>query len=100
MTAGSLVFVPAHPRVTDYGKDIGVELRGTDGGEVVGIAFSSLERLVAALGEYQPWVAMERHRFATFVGAAGAPLVCVDPALEMVQRWSAADVERLGREDG
>jgi hypothetical protein len=43
---------------------------------------------------------MERDRFATFVGAAGAPLVCVDPALEMVQRWSAADVERLGREDG
>ncbi|MGA9308871.1 MAG: hypothetical protein WBV74_00675 [Pseudonocardiaceae bacterium] len=30
--------------------------------------------------------------------AAGAPFVCVDPALEMVQRWSAADVEQLGRE--
>lgn len=99
MTTEPLVFVPAHPRVTDYGKDIGVELRGTDRGDLVGIAFSSLERLVAALGEYQPWVAMERDRFAAFVGAAGAPLVCVDPALEMVQRWSAADVERLGWED-
>lgn len=97
MTAESLVFVPAHPRATDYGKDIGVELRGTDGGGLVGIAFSSLQRLVAALGEYQPWVAMERERFTAFVGAAGAPFVCVDPALEMVQRWSAADVERLGR---
>jgi hypothetical protein len=93
----TLVYVPAHPRVTDYGKDIGVELRGTDDGELAGIAFSSLERLVAALGEYQPWVAMERDRFTAVVGAAGAPFVCVDPALEMVQRWSAADVERLGR---
>lgn len=42
---------------------------------------------------------MERERFTAFVGAASAPFVCVDPALEMVQRWSAADVERLGRED-
>jgi hypothetical protein len=99
VTAESLVYVPAHPRVTDHGKDIGVELRGTDRGDLVGIAFSSLERLVAALGEYQPWVAMERVRFAAFVGAAGAPFVCVDPALQVVQRWSAADVERLGRED-
>ena len=99
MTAESLVFVPAHPRVADYGKDIGVELRGTDRGDLIGIAFSSLQRLVACLGDYQPWVAMERDRFAVFVGAAGAPFVCVDPALEMVQRWSAADVARLVRED-
>lgn len=99
MTAEPLVFVPAHPRVAGNVKDIGVELRGTRYGEVVGIAFSNVERLVAALGEHQPWVAMERDRFAAFVGAAGAPFVCVDPALEMAQRWSAADVERLGRED-
>ncbi|MGH3547736.1 MAG: SAV_915 family protein [Pseudonocardiaceae bacterium] len=99
MTDESLVFVPAHPRVTDYGKDIGGELRGTDRGDLIGIAFSSLQRLVAALGDYQPWVAMERGRFTAFVGAAGAPFVCVDPALEMVQRWSAADVQRLALED-
>lgn len=54
MTAEPLVFVPAHPLLTDHGKDIGVELRGTDDGGLVGIAFSSLQRLVAALGEYQP----------------------------------------------
>ncbi len=99
MTAEPLVYVPAHPRVGGNVKDIGVELRGTRYGEVVGIAFSSVQRLVASLGEYQPWVAMDRDRFTAFVGAAGAPLVCVDPALEMVQRWSAADVQRLGRED-
>ncbi len=82
MTAEPLVFVPAHPRVTDYGKDIGVELRGTDRDDLVGIAFSSLERLVAALGEYQPWVAMERDRFTAFVGAArrGDPGLAGSPA--------------------
>jgi hypothetical protein len=99
VTEEPLVFVPAHPRVADYGKDIGIELRGTDRGDLVGIAFSTLRRLVAALGDYQPWVVMERDRFTAFVGAAGAPFVCLDPALQMVQRWSAADVERLGRDD-
>ncbi|HEY6423209.1 MAG TPA: SAV_915 family protein [Pseudonocardiaceae bacterium] len=99
MTAEPLIFVPAHPRVAGNVKDIGVELRGTDDGKLVGIAFSSVQRLVAALGDYQPWVAMERGRFAAFVGAAGAPFVCMDPPLQTVQRWTAADVERLARED-
>jgi hypothetical protein len=49
-----LVFVQAHPRVTGYGKDIGVEFRGTDRSDLVGNAFSSVQRLVAALREYQP----------------------------------------------
>ncbi|HJT02357.1 MAG TPA: SAV_915 family protein [Pseudonocardiaceae bacterium] len=99
MITEPLVYVPAHPRVAGDIRDIGVELRATRDGDLVGLAFSSLDGLVASLGDYQPWVAMERDRFTAFVGAAGAPFVCVDPTLEMVQRWSATDVGRLARDD-
>ncbi|WP_079172963.1 SAV_915 family protein [Streptomyces monashensis] len=90
------VLVPAHPRyAADPGRrpEIGFELlQGADGNPVA-VAFTSPAKLVAALGDAQPWVAVPVGWFARAMHDNGLGPVRVDPQLPPgVRVWSAEDV--------
>ncbi|GCB45604.1 SAV_915 family protein [Streptomyces sp. NL15-2K] len=102
------VFVPAHPRYVDTADAssgtptripyIAYELFGhpTDG--TVALAFTTLDNLVAALGEAQPWVATSIGPLAEGMGEYGVT-VLLDPTVATGQRnWQRADLAAYARE--
>jgi hypothetical protein len=91
-----LVFVAAHPRVKDGRKDVVFEARTLESGKAAGIAFTSIQRLVDALGQAQPWVAMPLGRFRELMGAAGVEDVALDPKVPQdAMRWQHQDVDEF-----
>ncbi|WP_405627160.1 hypothetical protein OG933_12955 [Streptomyces sp. NBC_00016] len=101
------VFVPAHPRHTPTTDPTGApalipfityELfeHPTDG--TVALAFTTLDGLVAALGEAQPWVATSLGPLAEGVGELGVT-VHVDPWIAPGRHnWQPADLAAFARE--
>jgi hypothetical protein len=79
------LYVPAHPRYpADPGQPPGVGfefLTRPRTGAPVPAAFTTLEALVAALGENQPWIAMPAEPFAELMRRNGFGRVTVDPVL-------------------
>lgn len=98
----STVYVPAHP-VYSRNEDgsprsprVGIELLRSAAGERFLIAFTSLDRLVEALGPAQPWAAYHLGPFTELMHRAGLDPVHLDPALEPGFRiWQPEDVERF-----
>lgn len=76
------VYVPAYPNAEGGRQDIAFELRSSATGEVVAVAFSSLTKLVDALGHYQPWAAVSLDKFRTLIGAVGVREVLIDPQID------------------
>lgn len=79
------LYVPAHPR---YPADpaqvpgIGFEfLTRPETGDPVPVAFTTLDALVAALGESQPWIAMPAEPFAELMRRNGFGRITVDPVV-------------------
>ncbi|WP_245608085.1 hypothetical protein [Streptomyces hokutonensis] len=103
------VFVPAHPRYVDAVDDDGRPVRvpfvayelfahPTDATGAVAFAFTTLEKLVTALGEAQPWVATSLGPLAEGVGERGVT-VLLDPRVAPGQRnWQVADLAAYARE--
>ncbi|MFD4873502.1 hypothetical protein ACFWOB_09030 [Streptomyces sp. NPDC058420] len=103
------VFVPAHPRYVDTaysdGRPVRVpfiayELFGRPGDAAgyVAYAFTTLEKLVDALGDAQPWVATSIGPLAEGVGEQGAT-VLLDPRLAPGRRnWEPAELAAYARE--
>lgn len=104
------VFVPAHPRhavATDpRGRPVRVPFIAyelfalTSGGTTApaAFAFTTLERLVAALGDAQPWIATSLGPLAEGMRERGA-VVLLDPALAPGQvNWQPADLAAYARE--
>jgi hypothetical protein len=101
------VFVPAHPRYVDTADPAGTHTRvpfityelfahPTDG--TVALAFTTLDRLVAALGEAQPWVATSIGPLAEGVGELGVT-VRLDPRIAPgPPNWQPADLAAYARE--
>jgi hypothetical protein len=106
---GDLVFVPARPngghpnggRPNGGGHPNGghpspgepapaVELRRLrDSGEPVGLAFTSVESLVAVLGPWQPWISVPMFSYVAFLRTQGVRRVEVDPVYhDDVRDWS------------
>ncbi|MFI5674514.1 SAV_915 family protein [Streptomyces cellulosae] len=95
------MFVPAHPRYVDTTDPSGALTRvpfieyelfehPTDG--TVALAFTTLDRLVAALGEAQPWVATSIGPLAEGVSEHGVT-VRLDPLLAPgPPNWQPADL--------
>ncbi|WP_030682002.1 SAV_915 family protein [Streptomyces cellulosae] len=95
------MFVPAHPRYVDTTDLSGALTRvpfieyelfehPTDG--TVALAFTTLDRLVAALGEAQPWVATSIGPLAEGVSEHGVT-VRLDPRLAPgPPNWQPADL--------
>ncbi|WP_405615415.1 SAV_915 family protein [Streptomyces sp. NBC_00076] len=101
------VFVPAHPRYVDSTDPSGATTRvpfiayelfahPVDG--TVALAFTTLDRLVAALGEAQPWVATSIGPLAEGLGAQ-AVTVRLDPRLTPgPPNWHHADLASYARQ--
>lgn len=67
-------------------------------GQLVIPAFSGIERLVAALGRNQPWVAVPLDRLRALMGSSGVSQVALDPDVEPgAWRWREGDIETLAQ---
>jgi hypothetical protein len=94
-----LVFVPAHPVDGSDARDIAVEVRRAADGSAVLAVFTTVDRLVATLGSYQPWVRMPLRAARAMVRAAGVNHVLVDPAkADTATLWTREDIDGLRRE--
>ncbi|WP_405991581.1 SAV_915 family protein [Streptomyces sp. NBC_00986] len=103
------VFVPAHPRYVDTTYDDGRPVRvpfiayelfahPTDVTGTVAFAFTTLEKLVTALGDAQPWVATSLGPLAEGVGEQGVT-VLLDPRVAPGRpNWQLADLAAYARE--
>jgi len=103
------VFVPAHPRNVDTTYDDGRPVRvpfiayelfahPTDVTGTVAFAFTTLEKLVTALGEAQPWVATSLGPLAEGVGEQGV-IVLLDPRVAPgPPNWQLADLAAYAQE--
>jgi hypothetical protein len=90
------VCVPAHPVRQGDQWGVNLELRRGEGDEKTAIVFTSPDTLVAALGEYQPWIAMPMLGLRNLVVAMGVRRIIVDPAMGPdVPRWSDANVRAV-----
>jgi len=98
MTAGplpddaTLVYVPAGP-TTDR-RDVALEIHHLEGdGAPVGLAFTTVDRLVSALGDHQPWARLPMLNYTALLVAHGVGRVQVDPEPPPgVRQW---DLQRL-----
>jgi SseB protein N-terminal domain len=93
----AIVFAPARPDIRAEHRD-GVVFevrRASDGGLALPV-FSTLDRLTAALGPQQPWVALPLHNVQVIMGGTGVDRVLLDPdAAPDARRWSIGDIEQL-----
>ncbi|OAR22436.1 hypothetical protein A8W25_22580 [Streptomyces sp. ERV7] len=97
------VFVPAHPRYPAGGAAprVGFELLLPPSGPPVPVAFSSVAKLVEALGPMQPWIALSIGPFAEAMREARLPKVRLDPEVAPGgRRWRPEDLERTYGESG
>jgi hypothetical protein len=94
----AVVFVPAHASVSEGAKKPAFEVRQCADGTQELPVFSSLERLVQALGRYQPWVALPLQELQRAASGAGVDRLALDPAGSPgMWRWSREDLDELGR---
>jgi hypothetical protein len=98
----AIVFAPARPDVRpDHRDEMVFEVRRASDGGLVLPVFSQLDRLTAALGPDQPWVALPLHNVQVIMGGSGIDRVLLDPDAEPgTQRWTDSDLEELERRLG
>ncbi|MFK8910518.1 SAV_915 family protein [Streptomyces sp. YS-3] len=97
------VFVPAHPRYPAGGAAprVDFELLRPPSGPPVPVAFTSVVKLVEALGPAQPWIALSIGPFAEAMREARLPRVHLDPRVAPGgRRWRPEDLERTYGENG
>lgn len=96
-----LVYVPARPWPVEGQRQIALETRQTASGKHVGLVFSSVERLVEALGDCQPWVLMPVRTLRSGLGRYGVAEYLVDPQVPReCWRWESWQIEQLTAGDG
>ncbi|KOG36991.1 hypothetical protein AQJ84_19310 [Streptomyces resistomycificus] len=104
---GTPVLVPAHPRHVDTTDPDGTptrvpfiayELFAHPSDTTVAFAFTTPHRLMAALGEAQPWVATSLGPLAEGMAAQGVT-VLLDPRIAPGRpNWRPADLAALARQ--
>jgi hypothetical protein len=77
-----LVFVPARPQVSRGGRDVAYETRTLADGTVALPVYSTVTKLVAALGHYQPWICVPLRTVQADMGKAGVRQVVLDAAVD------------------
>ncbi len=83
-----LVFVPARPRVSGAGNELTYEVRTLADGTMALPVFSTVARLVAALGRYQPWACVPLRAVQADMARCGISQVVLDPVVELnAWRW-------------
>jgi len=76
------VFVPSEYPTGGVTEDTRIQLRRVEGGGVALLAYSSLDLLVANLGEHQPWVAFPGHKVQELLAETGANAAVLDAPLD------------------
>ena len=78
--------------------DVIFEVRELPGGGRVMPVFTTARRLAAALGPYQPWVALPWRNMQQIMGGVGVYSIVLDPqACPGARRWQAGDLRALER---
>lgn len=92
-----IVFVPAHPDVRPGREtDVVFEVRHLAGGGRALPAFTTLPRLVSALGQEQPWVGLPLRNIQAIMGSVQVDHIVIDPeAAPGTWRWQVSDIEAL-----
>ena len=95
---GVPLVVPAHPQ-PDAGPDsIAIETRQLPDGQRVVVVFTSPKKLAAALGEFQPWIALPVYRVREMLPGM---LVLIDPEIEFQERyWNSETLAELAKPEG
>ena len=92
-----LVAVPAHPGGPGSGRMFLEARESPRSGRVLPV-FSTVGRLVAALGPAQPWAVLPLHRARDMATAAGVGLIALDPVVSPdAWRWAVSDLEDFGQ---
>ena len=101
------VFVPAHPRYVDAVDEDGRPVRVPfvvyeffehPAHHTAAYAFSTVEKLVAAFGEAQPWVGTSIGPLAEAMGERGGTVVLDPKVAPGPPNWRPADLAALARE--
>ncbi len=94
-----IVIAPARPDIRPgHDGDVIFEVRQLSGAGRALPVFTTVQRLVAALGPRQPWVAIPLRNVQAILGGAGVDRVVLDPEADPgAWRWQASDLEALGR---
>ncbi|WP_281290255.1 SAV_915 family protein [Saccharopolyspora dendranthemae] len=79
------VFLPAEP-VAAGDRQARLELRHTTGGQLALLVYTSLERLVKACGDQQPWISVPVAELHSIAEQVEAEVVLEDIALPDVER--------------
>jgi hypothetical protein len=89
----ALVYAPAHPDPRRVGRSVEFEVRALSDGTRALPVFTTLDRLVEALGPAQPWALLPLRAVRALMGLAEIPQVLVDPSLGAdVWRWTEDDL--------
>jgi len=94
-----IVIAPARPDIRPgHDGDAIFEVRELSGGGRALPVFTTVKRLVAALGPDQPWVALPLRNIQAIMGGAGVDRVVIDPQVQPgAWRWHASDLQALER---
>ncbi len=91
-----LLFVPAQPVHESGRAPYGIEVRRLADGRYGCTAFSTVDRLVEALGMYQPWVGISAGELVIRLDRVGVDRLYVDSPLPgeswRWQPWQAAEL--------
>jgi hypothetical protein len=96
-----IVFAPARPDIrAGHEADVVFEVRQMSDGARGLPVFTTVQRLTAALGPDQPWVALPLRNVEEIMGGAGVERVVLDPGAEPgAWRWQESDLEDLERRE-
>src|ERR1700733_2624731 len=96
-----LVFVPARPQVSGGGRDVAYETRTLADGTVALPVYSTVTKLVAALGQYQPWMCLPLRTVQADMGKAGVHQLVVDAEVDTsAWRWQEGGLRTLANGQG
>jgi len=96
-----LVFVPARPQVSGDSRNVAYETRTLADGTVALPVYSTVTKLVAALGHYQPWMCLPLHTVRADMGRAGVHQIVVDAQVDSTAwRWQEGGLRTLASGQG
>ena len=96
-----LVFVPARPQVSGDSRNVAYETRTLADGTVALPVYSTVTKLVAALGHYQPWMCLPLQTVRADMAKAGVHQVVLDaPVDTSAWRWQESGLRTLAAGQG
>jgi hypothetical protein len=98
LTTRSILYLAAHPNPAGGPSSVAFERGHVGGDHKAVVAFTSKEKLVEQLGEFQPWIGLSVFRVMQML--AGEAIV-VDPEIAPGSlRWNAERLAKLEKEAG